>query len=98
MKYVICALAVLLTACGSDGKIGTKVSKTSEKYSYDFTDNGCKTNKQSSNSIDGLCRKLEDHALNNYCAYGMRAEEFKRYNCFAVLGGRPTSSEVEVTD
>ena len=94
MKLFMALAVVLLSACGSDG-IGTKVEKKSAKFSYDFTENGCKTQKQSADSVDGICRKLKDHALNNYCAYGMRAEEFKRYNCFAVLGNRPTSSEVE---
>lgn len=87
MRILLAVLSLALGACQVER--GTKVSK--EAYSYDFEENGCKTQKQSSNSVQGICRKLEDHALNNYCAYGMRSAEFNRYNCFSLLGNRPTA-------
>ena len=87
LRMLLIGLSLFVAACQVEH--GTKVSK--EAYSYEFDENGCKTQKQSSNSVQGICRKLEDHALNNYCAYGMRSAEFNRYNCFALLENRPSA-------
>ncbi len=87
MLLLLVGAALLTTAC----QIEKNAKVTKEAYSYEFDENGCKTHKQSSNSVEGICRKLEDHALNNYCAYGMRSAEYNRYNCFALLGNRPSA-------
>ncbi len=91
MKLRLLATVLLVLAVtGCKVSSSNKVSKA--QYSYDFDDNGCKTQRQTSDSVAGICTKLEDHTLNNNCAYGMRAAEFKRYNCVVVLGNRPSAT------
>jgi hypothetical protein len=92
MKLRLLATVLLVLAVtGCKVSSSNKVSKA--QYSYDFDDNGCKTQLQTSDSVAGICTKLEDHTLNNNCAYGMRAAEFKRYNCVVVLGNRPSATD-----
>jgi len=80
-------VTVLSVAVGC--KVNSNSGSKSEFYSYDFKENGCPTGTHTANSIAGICKKLEDHVLNNNCAYGLRAARFQEYNCFTVLGSKP---------
>ncbi len=85
-------LAGLLAGCHVEAKKSTKA----EAYTYDFTENQCATGAHSSNSVPGICAKLEDHVLNRNCAYGMRASKYQSYNCAVVLGSKPAALSEEV--
>lgn len=77
-KLIVLALTSFsIVACGDDG---ADVSIKSEKYSYDFTLNGCKTEKQTFESLEAMCKGLQSHSLNHGCAEGMREDYFKK-NC-----------------
>lgn len=89
LRLLITVLSILtITGC----KVSSNNKTVKAQYSYDFDDNGCKTQRQTADSVAGICTKLEDHTLNNNCAYGMRAAEFNRYNCVVVLGNRPSAT------
>ena len=85
IRVILAILPLVLSAC-SPAANDTKASKPAP-YSYNFPGPNCTTNTQTSDTLAGICAKLEDHILNNRCAYGERAARFGEYNCLAVLTG-----------
>lgn len=86
MMMMVALLSVVLTGCSLKvndkevAKVGDGNTSQSED-SYDFTYNGCKTNRHSfSGSPEDvrsrLCAALQDEALNNGCAQSMREQMF----------------------
>ena len=49
-----------------------------EEFSYDFTENGCATGKQTFDSKDAMCAGLRSDSRNNGCAVGSRRDKFER--------------------
>jgi hypothetical protein len=91
-KFLTYTLCISFGACGitkndskeSGNSSGSNVSNStssSEKYTYDFNYNGCKTGKKEFTSKAAFCDGLKDHALNNGCAEILREEHFKRQSC-----------------
>ena len=77
MKLLSCLLiSISFIACGGDSNVENK----SEKYSYNFTTNGCSTGAQSFSSLGAYCNALTDDRLNNFCASESRCRTFKQ-NC-----------------
>ena len=54
------------------------VNKEDKKLSYDFTENGCKTNAHEFSSQQEYCDALKNDDLNNHCASSMRYDQFKQ--------------------
>jgi hypothetical protein len=67
-----------LAACGS-----TEASdeSKSEKYTYEFEFNGCKTGKHSFSSKSEYCEALLDDDLNHGCARSMREDMAAKKDC-----------------
>jgi hypothetical protein len=63
------------TSCGSIDKKSKK-----EDYSYNFSYNGCKTEKSFKSKGD-YCKFILDDAFNNFCAREMREQAFKSQGC-----------------
>ncbi len=72
--FIVSSLA-LLSSCekGAD-KI---TSDRTESRSYEFTENGCATGKQSFSSNGEMCAALQNDALNKGCAPNLRERYFK---------------------
>lgn len=51
------------------------------EFSYDFTENGCKTGKQEFDSKEAMCSALQSDSRNNSCALGMRENKFRQDGC-----------------
>lgn len=83
MKSMLFAMAFVLSACSAE-VAGHKVIDTGgqskEDYSYEYTENGCPTQKQTFKSRNDYCNGLKDDQRNHYCARGLRYEAFKA-NC-----------------
>lgn len=82
--YALIAIALLFSGCpssdnnkNSGGDSHTNVSKT-ESRSYEFTENGCKTGKQQFDSLEGLCKGLQNNELNKGCAHTSRELYFEQ--------------------
>jgi hypothetical protein len=70
-KLALMTLVVLgAFACSKEEK--------EEKYSYDFSENGCKTEKHEFGSVPALCDGLQDESLNHSCASSMRRSMFEK--------------------
>lgn len=68
---VVVSLSVcLLASCGKK-----------EKFSYDFTENECKTGEHKADSKDDHCSNLKNNSLNNGCAEKLRKDEYERQGC-----------------
>ena len=70
----------LLAGCAKslvDNKEDSTDENQSEEYSYEFSNNGCKTGAHDFNSLEDLCKGLQDDSLNNNCAYSMRRDLFE---------------------
>ncbi len=61
--------AFILEACAK--KVETK------SYSYDLTENGCRTENQTFSSREEMCDGLKNDSLNHNCAQDLRFEKFK---------------------
>jgi hypothetical protein len=72
--FIILTSSLLINACGS------KESKD-EKYTYQFSENGCDTGKQSFSSKLDYCNALKNDSLNNGCAAFTRAKTYQSANC-----------------
>lgn len=89
MKAKVLVLALMVTACGSDGskKSGSNDSdgnvdvKKSESWKYRFQFNGCDTGSHTFNSKQEMCEGLKDDALNNHCASTLREDYFNQNSC-----------------
>ena len=53
-----------------------------QKYSYQFTENGCTTGEKSFSSLSEMCTNLKSDSNNNFCAYGLRKSKFES-DCFS---------------
>ena len=53
-----------------------KIEKKNENYSYDYTENGCKTGAHSFSDLGSYCKALQDEELNKGCAGKMRKDAF----------------------
>ena len=90
LKMTLLAMALNIASCGgsTSGGIGANYESKSEnsKRSYDFTENGCKTEShtfESSSEEDSqrqMCEALQDNKLNHYCAERSRKWYFEQ-NC-----------------
>ncbi len=72
--FIISSLT-LLSSCQKDADNIT--SDRTESRSYEFTENGCATGKQSFASKDELCAALQNETLNKGCALSLRERYFK---------------------
>lgn len=88
LSSVLSAFALTaLAACGGEG--GPGISLNSESFSYDYTENGCKTGEQKFDSLEALCAGLKDDQLNHGCAPSIRAEKFKASGCLGSFDPTP---------
>ncbi len=63
-------IASALSACGQ-----------SQSKTYEFEYNGCNTGSHTFASLKEYCEGLQNSALNQGCAQGMRRQEFKQEGC-----------------
>lgn len=75
----------MFTACSSDS--------SDESFSYDLTQNGCKTEKQTFSSLADMCHGLTNDSLNNFCAHKLRCDKFKADCAGQDIDTSCTSSE-----
>ena len=63
----------LVAACGTDQGESTH----SEEFGYNYSHNGCSTEKQVFTSRDAYCSGLQDETLNKGCALSLRKQTFQ---------------------
>ncbi len=67
---------ILLSLCNASCMTSKKIEKKNENYSYDYTENGCKTGAHSFSDLASYCKALQNEDLNNGCAGKMRNDAF----------------------
>lgn len=79
------ASGILFVACGTnqaeEEHIRSQGGVVSESYSYQFSENGCDTSKQSFSSMAAYCNGLADSSLNHGCALELRRQAFAEKQC-----------------
>lgn len=79
------ATCSLIVACGN-------TKKDDESYSYEFSFNGCKTEKQTFSSKEAMCEGLQDEVLNKGCAVASRKDFFKSQGCEGTFTSKTKTS------
>jgi|GEM_PF-1919197 len=91
LKQILC----LVTTVGALVACGVKNDRLStSRLSYQYSENGCDTGKKTFSSLPQLCEDLQDPVSNNYCAEGLRRQDFEG-RCGGSFSG---SSAVKFAD
>jgi hypothetical protein len=73
--FLLVIFLISSTACQ------TNVEDQLQNYSYELSENGCSTGKQTFATKDDMCIGLKNNALNNNCAYSSRQSYFTGQSC-----------------
>lgn len=82
LRFAFAALLTALCGCNSN--------QESKTLSYDFTVNGCPTEKQTFSDEASLCAGLKDDARNHFCAKAEREKEYAN-RCQPTPAAAPTT-------
>lgn len=88
LSSVFAVLSLLAFAgCGKDNPGDGSNVGGSLSLSYDYMENGCKTEKHTANSDAAYCSQLKDNSLNHGCAEDMRRNAFQTHSCAGKFDG-----------
>ena len=74
--FLSTTLVALTYGCGFS--LGKESNSSAEKWSYQFTENGCDTGQHEYNKKEDYCLALRDEGANRGCAPSMRGEASKK--------------------